>query len=122
MLNLLASSLKNLDMPYLFLRYEEFASEPQKILRMILRHIDEQIPDLSSFVSARVIDMKIGHMVSGNPDRFLHGKIQIRTDVEWQAKMLKYQKHLVTALTWPLLRQYGYLTDKHSDKLQPVEL
>ncbi len=54
--------------------------------------------------------MKLGisHTVSGNPNRFETGAVALRTDREWQKSMKPRDRALVSALTFPLLRRYGY--------------
>ena len=49
-----------------------------------------------------------GHTVAGNPDRF-QSEVKIKTDIEWQTKMPRADRLLVTALTFPLLLHLGYL-------------
>jgi hypothetical protein len=48
------------------------------------------------------------HMFSGNPMRASTGLIEIKPDNEWQAKQPSAQFAQVSAITWPLLRFYGY--------------
>jgi hypothetical protein len=50
--------------------------------------------------------------VSGNPLRFESGALSIRPDIEWQARMNRRHRRLITSTTWPLLIRYGYLGPK----------
>jgi hypothetical protein len=50
----------------------------------------------------------VSHTVSGNPNRFETGAVELRPDREWISKMSPRNKALVTALTLPLLKHYGY--------------
>jgi hypothetical protein len=46
--------------------------------------------------------------VSGNPNRFETGAVQLRPDVEWVGRLGRSHRALVTAVTWPLLLRYRY--------------
>jgi Sulfotransferase family len=48
------------------------------------------------------------HSVAGNPMRFKHGKLAVKLDDEWRRAMPLHDRLWVSALTWPLLRRYGY--------------
>ena len=60
-------------------------------------------------VPGRVFDAGVDHTVSGNPLRFQAGTFEIRPDEEWRTALPAGKRRLVTALTWPLLKRYGYL-------------
>ena len=53
------------------------------------------------------------HTASGNPMRFVTGKIPIHPDDRWRAEMLPAHRRMVTALTLPLLARYGYTSARH---------
>jgi hypothetical protein len=46
--------------------------------------------------------------VSGNPNRFETGTVQLRPDSEWMHGLHRIHRALVTAVTWPLLLRYRY--------------
>ena len=48
------------------------------------------------------------HGLSGNPGRFRSGPIELRQDDGWTTEMPTADRAVVTALTLPLLRTYGY--------------
>ena len=48
------------------------------------------------------------HSVSGNPNRFGTGEVELRADEEWRRAMRGLDRGMVTALTWPLLLRYRY--------------
>jgi hypothetical protein len=58
---------------------------------------------------AREIDLDVHHTVAGNPIRFQHGPVELSEDAEWEERMPVTTRLAVTALSWPLLRAYGYL-------------
>jgi len=50
----------------------------------------------------------VNHTVAGNPMRF-SGEVAVKPDDEWQTALAARDRRLVTALTWPLLKTYGYV-------------
>jgi hypothetical protein len=49
------------------------------------------------------------HSVSGNPMRFRTGPVAVATDEEWRSAMKTHDRRLVTWLSAPLLKAYGYI-------------
>jgi hypothetical protein len=91
---------------YLRLRYEDFVADPRKSLQRILGLL-EVTADLP-LASEREVRLGVSHTVSGNPNRFETGAVELRPDREWTDKMEPRHRALVTALTYPLLKRYGY--------------
>ena len=106
--NLSASRLRN-DLPgrYLRMRYEDFAAAPAAHVRAIGEFVGLDLdPDLVLGDAAPPI---VGtHSVWGNPMRFQEGRLTVRTDERWRTEMPSAQRRLVTALTAPSARAYGY--------------
>ncbi len=92
------------------IRYEDLVQAPQPVMLRLLAGLGQALPDIDFLNGDHVARLDVDHTVSGNPNRFERGPITIRPDVEWQTKMPRSQKRLVTALTWPLLLSYGYLS------------
>jgi Sulfotransferase family len=92
---------------YLRLRYEDFVRDPAASVRRVLALVGEDPPALP-FESARAVRLATGHSVSGNPNRFATGSVELRPDSEWVGGMRAADRALVTAVTWPLLLRYGY--------------
>lgn len=108
-MNGLLHALKYSGAKYMRLRYEELACKPRRSILRILTDLGQEPPDMDFFDNGHAVRLDVDHTVSGNPNRFQQGAVKIRPDFEWQEKMARGQKHLVTALTWPLLLNYGYL-------------
>ena len=89
-------------------RYEDFVAGPGNVLRSVCELVGEDAANLPPIVASRV-EIQTSHTVSGNPMRLATGALEIRADEEWRAQMTFLQRAVVTALTWPVLRQYGYL-------------
>ena len=91
---------------YLRVRYEDFVANPRASLESILElmGVSAELP----LAGEREVRLGVSHTVSGNPNRFETGPVELRPDREWKDKMNPRDKLLVTALTFPLLKRYGY--------------
>jgi hypothetical protein len=92
---------------YLRLRYEDFVTDPRRSFERILRLLGEESAE-PPLASDREVRLGISHTVSGNPNRFETGAVELRPDHEWISNMNSRNRALVTALTLPLLARYGY--------------
>lgn len=92
---------------YLRVRYEDLVADPRGTLTRILEAVGEGGADLP-FVSGRAVELGVSHTVAGNPNRFKTGGIELRLDDEWKGRMRLRDRALVTLLTLPLLKRYGY--------------
>jgi hypothetical protein len=92
---------------YLRLRYEDFVRDPQPAVRRIVALAGEA-PAGSPFTGPATVRLAATHSVSGNPNRFGTGEVELRADEEWRRAMRTTDRAMVTALTWPLLLRYGY--------------
>lgn len=90
------------------LRYEDLISHPQAELDRLLDALD--LPPTDGLVEDGAVELHDDHLASGNPSRFQHGRIQLRLDNAWTTELSRSRRLWVTALTWPLLGRYGYLT------------
>jgi Sulfotransferase domain len=100
--------------PVLRLRYEDLVTEPEQTLRRAATFAgvpagDLDLPFLHGEGDERYAELTRSHTASGNPMRFTTGKVPIKGDDRWRAAMPGRQRRTVTALTLPLLTQYGYL-------------
>ena len=88
------------------LRYEDFVADPRMNLERILEFVGftAELP----LAGEREVMLGVSHTVSGNPNRFETGAVELRPDREWTDKMAPRHRALVTALTFPLLKHYGY--------------
>ncbi|WP_273887988.1 sulfotransferase [Rubrobacter naiadicus] len=92
---------------YLRLRYEEFVADPRASFLSILKLVDEEDARIP-LTGERGVELGVSHTVSGNPNRFETGTVELREDRRWQTEMSPRDRALVTALTAPLLSRYGY--------------
>jgi hypothetical protein len=91
---------------YLRLRYEDFVAHPRESLKRILGlvGVTAELP----LAGEQEVKLGVSHTVSGNPNRFETGAVELRPDREWISTMSPRDRTLVTALTLPLLSRYGY--------------
>ncbi len=91
------------------LRYEDFVADPVVSLGAVTRSLGLPLTptDLPTVVDAHVV-LNPSHGLSGNPGRFASGALALRADERWRNDMPAASRALVTALTLPLLRAYGY--------------
>jgi Sulfotransferase family len=92
---------------YLRVRYEDFVRDPQATVRRITALVGEGPLELP-FPSETTVRLRPTHSVSGNPNRFTTGIVEVRADDEWMHLMRRTDRMLVTALTMPLLLHYRY--------------
>src|SRR5262249_24091058 len=86
-------------------RYEDLVSAPAATLSRIAAFAGlpagaSELSFLGSDQGGRWADLRAAHTASGNPMRFLTGRIAIRGDERWRAAMPPSQRRTVTALTF----------------------
>ena len=91
------------------LRYEEFVADPVGTLVAATASLGLPLSatDLPAVVDGQVL-LGASHGLSGNPGRFRSGAIELRRDDRWTTEMPTSDRAVVTAMTLPLLRSYGY--------------
>lgn len=92
---------------FLLVRYEEFIARPRETIERIVELVGERGAQLP-FRGSSTVHLTQTHTVSGNPSRFRTGEIELREDREWLTKQRWLDRLVVTLLTGPLLRRYGY--------------
>lgn len=91
------------------LRYEEFVADPVASLVAVARRLGLPLSadDLPRTTHGRV-RLGASHGLSGNPGRFATGEVALRRDDRWTTAATRSDRAVVTALTLPMLRAYGY--------------
>lgn len=92
---------------YMRLRYEDFVRSPRVTVERILGMVGERAPRLP-FAGEHEAELGVSHTISGNPNRFETGTIELRPDDEWKRRMRTRDKALVTALTLPVMIRHKY--------------
>jgi UDP-N-acetylglucosamine transferase subunit ALG13 len=106
--NGLTELLPRLGVPYLRVRYEDLVEDPEAQVRRILRFAGAKDTGLD-FLSGGVATLQAAHTVDGNPIRLARGRFEIQADTQWRESMRVRDRRIVSALTAPLLRHYGYV-------------
>lgn len=106
--NAAASSSRVAGLPVLTLRYEDFVGDPHGTTRAI-REFCGLGPQSAGTPTDSEVELSPAHTCSGNPLRFASGSVRIARDDAWQEHLPEASRRLVTTLTFPLLRRYGYL-------------
>jgi hypothetical protein len=91
----------------LLVRYEDFAQDPRKVIRDIVRLAGED-PAAAPALDGNRVDLSPNHTVSGNPSRFRTGAIEVRPDDRWRHELSAPRWWAATLLALPLLGRYGY--------------
>ncbi|HEX4490216.1 MAG TPA: sulfotransferase [Acidimicrobiia bacterium] len=91
---------------YTRVTYEALASDPIGTLDRITEAVvGRSATELGASFERREVE---NHTVAGNPMRFQPVGLDLRVDEEWRGALPARDRRLVTTLTYPLLRKYGY--------------
>jgi hypothetical protein len=101
--NLLTHVLARQAASYSRLTYESLVDDHEAAVDQIARIVVGDRRDTTCAPPRELAN----HTVAGNPMRF-DATLTVQPDVEWQERMSVSDRRVVTALTWPLLRLYGY--------------
>jgi hypothetical protein len=101
--------LGRMGVPEVRVRYETLIREPKEELVRMLDRLGEPLDQQDlSFISDGNVSLRANHTVMGNPMRMDNGRVQLRIDEQWRTSMARKYRGMVTILTKPLLRRYGY--------------
>lgn len=90
-------------------RYEDLLASPAGTLGRLAGEIGlRPHPDLLDSLSGGQVELSPSHTVSGNPVRFVAGRIGLVEDDRWRTASPARHRRLVTTMTWPLMVRYGY--------------
>jgi hypothetical protein len=93
----------------LFARYEDVVAAPAEQIRRIVGHLGEEIDERDlSFLRDGEAELATTHTVAGSLMRLKQGPLALRLDDEWETALAARHRRVVTLLSWPLLRLYGY--------------
>lgn len=113
---LMVERLRERGEDYLRVRYRDFVRRPGRTVRRIL-HMTGLTPRDTDLRHIRdgTLDLGTHHVLAGNPIRDEVGTIDLEEDTSWERKLSPVARGLITGLTFPLLRRYGYLTNGEPD-------
>ncbi|MEV4895492.1 sulfotransferase [Nonomuraea sp. NPDC055795] len=101
--NLALDLLSRRGVPLTRVRYEDLVADPRATLTGLASRLglDPVFPHLDGSLAT----LGPAHTASGNPMRFTVGPVRLIRDDSWKTG---WPRHLVAALTKPLMRRYGY--------------
>ena len=109
-INLAFHVLARLRVPSTVVRYERFVADPRRELIRIAKLAGGSLePEDLSFVDGDEADLPPDHLVAGNRMRLQTGRLRLRADEEWRQGLTRRQRQVVSSVSWPLLRRYGYV-------------
>jgi uncharacterized membrane protein YdjX (TVP38/TMEM64 family) len=107
--NLLAEFLGNRAQAYQRVQYNELVHAPKRTIRRLLDGAARSDSgDPAPHVGDDWVDVSGQHILAGNPMRFQDGRVPLREDLEWVERMSPSKRRMVSLITAPLLRRYGY--------------
>jgi hypothetical protein len=108
--NALAQLLSRRAASYMRVSYEQLTRAPAETVASIIGAVTPS-RDAAALAAAALADdgtEHVNHTVGGNPMRFGATTLAVRPDDEWRHRLPARDRRTVSALTWPLLRAYGY--------------
>ncbi|HEX5166496.1 MAG TPA: sulfotransferase [Thermomicrobiales bacterium] len=93
--------------PYLRIRYEDLIASPLQTIEAIKTFITEPTIGLPEIGDGE-IRLRPNHSIAGSDTRADIGVVRLRVDAAWRTGLERRRRVLVTALTYPFLRRYGY--------------
>jgi Sulfotransferase family len=91
---------------YLRVRYEDLVADPAATIQRIAAFagVAGDLP----FIAPGTVRLAPTHSVAGNPSRHRSGEVRVAPDTEWVRGLSGAAFTLVTLITAPLLRRFGY--------------
>jgi hypothetical protein len=108
--NLTTPILRRTGMAYFFLRYEDLVADPERWVPALVTYAGGSVGgDALAFMDGHRVVLEPNHIVHGSSGlRFHSGELTLRLDEQWRRDMPKGDRRRVTALTFPLLKRFGY--------------
>jgi hypothetical protein len=87
-------------------RYEDLVTRPDEVLARIGGFLELDLSEVTRRVAAAA-PFEVGHSTGGNRMR-QGGKVVLRADHEWEARLGRRDRFLFWSLAWPLALWFGY--------------
>jgi hypothetical protein len=109
-MNLSFDLLARLGVPTATVRYETFVRTPAPELERVATLLNLHLDDSAlGFIHDGEVELEPAHLAAGSRGRLESGRTSLRLDEEWRTKLPAAHRRVVSAMTWPLLRRYGYV-------------
>lgn len=99
-------ALRRLGVPVIVVHYEDLIVDPQAVVNAVADFAGTPARPLQMQPEGVVLPRT--HTVAGNPMRFSDGPVRLTLDDAWRQSMSHRDRLLVSALTWPMRRQFRY--------------
>ena len=107
--NALIDRLARRGTPTQLIRYEDFAADPRGALSDLMGFLGyDDTEQALGFINGATMHLDPSHTVAGNPMRFSSGPVDVVPDQAWRSAFPQHKQRLVSGLTMPLRRRYGY--------------
>lgn len=110
-INALTHAQRHTRVPFMQLRYDDFAEDPAGSVDRVIALTGETARPAFEGTS---IELAPNHTVAGNPNRFFAGAVTVAADEEWRTRMRPASRLAVSALTWPGLHRYGFKASRRA--------
>lgn len=91
----------------LLIRYEDFIDAPSAIVSSVARLVGTKAPASGLSVGV-LIELPASHEPDTTSTKFSTPQMVLRPDSRWESELHPLDRSIVTLLTYPLLRRYGY--------------
>ena len=106
--NVLFLALARLGAPTAVVRYEDFVASPRREIARLVELAGLPTDAVATVVGDGHVDLGVTHTVAGNPMRFHTGSVALRADEAWRSELPPHRRQIVSVLTWPVRRRFGY--------------
>ncbi len=107
--NLLTEALSRSGVPVLRVRYEDLVAEPVVAMSAVQQLMGEvPTPEATSFLGPEGLATGASHAIAGGRVRMRTGPVPLRLDEAWRRELPRWKQVVTVAVTWPLMRRYGY--------------
>lgn len=109
--NLTVQALRHRGVPVARMRYEDLVADASGSVERAWTELG--LPGRADvpMTSPTSIDLSATHSVAGNPMRFRTGPTELKRDDAWRTSLTARDRRIVTAMSWPVLKAFGYLEE-----------
>lgn len=113
--NLTVRVLAHRGVPVVRMRYEDLVRAPQDAVAKAWLQLGLPGSSRLPMTDPHTIELHPTHSVAGNPMRFRNGPTTLAADASWRTALPTRDRLLVTAMSYPVLRRWGYLDSRAED-------
>ena len=110
--NLTVRALSHRGVPVARMRYEDLVADAAGSVGRAWRELGMPGRVEIPMTSPTSIDLSTSHSVAGNPMRFRTGPTELKRDDAWRTALATRDRRIVTAMSWPVLKAFGYLEEQ----------